>query len=280
MIPLLRSEVFRLVKRPMPWIMLLIVALGVMLLYGALWGVLESAASGGEARELRDGLRVGATTEFGLSLVSTLATIMVVIVASSTIGAEYGWSTIRTLLPRASGRLPLAVAKLITIGLFVSAMVVFGYLVSLGMAALVTSAAGLDTDLGDGFAGHALASVGRTIYVIVPYAALSFMVALWSRSNATGISVGLAVYLLEDLIVALISLAGDAIDWLPDLLLSDNADTILALNNINIGDASIGGASASDVPDAWQSAGTLGIWTVVFLTVALVIFQRRDVTSG
>lgn len=132
MIPLLGSELFRLVKRPMPWVMLLIVALGVMLLYGALWAVLESSATGQDARELRDTLRVGATTEIGLSLVATLATILVVVIASSTIGAEYGWGTIRTLLPRASGRLALATAKLVTIGFFVTVLVVFGCLVSLG----------------------------------------------------------------------------------------------------------------------------------------------------
>lgn len=278
MIPLLRSELFRLVKRPMPWIMLLIVAIGVLLLYGALWAVLESSASGADARELRDVLRIGATTELGLSLVTTLATILVVIIASSTIGAEYGWGTIRTLLPRASGRLALAAAKLVTIALFISVTIAFGYLASLGMSALVTSAAGLETEFGDGFLRHSLASVGRSIYVIVPYAALSFMVALWSRSNAAGISVGLAVYFLEDLVVALIGLAGDAVDWLPDLLISDNADKILALNNVaGVGDA---GPGAADVSDAWRASLTLAIWTVGFLAVALVIFRRRDVTSG
>jgi len=228
--------------------MLLIVALGVMLLYGTPWAVLESSATGQDARELRDTLRVGATTEIGLSLAATLATILVVIIASSTIGAEYGWGTIRTLLPRASGRLALATAKLVTIGLFVTVLVVFDDLVSLGMSALVTSAAGSDVDLGDGFAGHSLASVG------------------------------LAVYLLEDLVVALIGLAGDAVDWPPDLLESDNADTILALNNV--GGVSLGGASATDMPGAWRAAATLGIWTALFLMVALVIFHRRDVTSG
>jgi ABC-2 type transport system permease protein len=276
MLPLLSSEIFRLVKRPMPWIMLLILAIGVALLYGALWAVLETAASANDTRELGNNLRIGATTGLGLGLVSTLATILVVIQASSTIGAEYGWGTIRTLLPRANGRLPLAVAKLITIGLFVIMLVASGYLVSLAMSTLVTSAAGLSDDLGDGFVLHSLASVGRVIYTIVPYAALSFMVALWSRSNAAGISVGLAVYLLEDLVLAIIGLAGESVDWLPELLLSDNVSAILALNNV---EATGFGGNPTGGPDPWQAAGALALWTALFLAIALVVFHRRDVTS-
>ncbi|HEV2106973.1 MAG TPA: ABC transporter permease subunit [Thermomicrobiales bacterium] len=277
MLSLLNSELFRLVKRPMPWIMLLILAIGVALLYGALWAVLETASNANDADGLSGNLRIGATTGLGLGLVSTLATILVIIIASSMIGAEYGWGTIRTLLPRASGRMPLAIAKLVTIGLFVTILVAFGYLVSLAMSALVTSAAGLNDDLGDGFVVHSLASVGRVIYTTVPYAALSFMVALWSRSNAAGISVGLAIYLLEDLVLAIIGLAGDAVDWLPDLLLSDNVSAILALNNVE--EAGFGGVNPAGGPDPWQAAGTLALWTALFLAIALVIFHRRDVTN-
>ncbi len=278
MLSLLSSELFRLVKRPMPWVMLLVVAIGVALLYGALWAVLETAASPGDARDLGDNLRVGATPGLGLGLVSTLATILVVILTSSTIGAEYGWGTIRTLLPRASGRMPLATAKFITIILFLMVLVAFGYLVSLGMSALVTTAAGLNSGLGAGFVWHSLASVGRVAYTIVPYAALSFMVALWSRSSAAGISVGLAIYLLEDLVLAIIGLAGDAVNWLPDLLLSDNVSAILALNNVE--ESGFGGVNPASGPDPWQAAGTLALWTALFLAIALFIFHRRDVTSG
>ena len=278
MVPLFKSELFRLVKRPMPWVMLLIVAIAVALLYGALWAVLETQADGNDVEDLGNSLRVANVPEFGLGVVSTLGTILGVIIASSTIGAEYGWGTIRSLLPRSNSRLALITAKLLTVTLFIILLVAFGFLFSLGASALVTAAADLNDNVGDGYATHALASVGRTIYTILPYAALSFMVALWSRSNAAGISVGLAVYLLEGLVLSLIGLAGDAVDWLPDALLSDNVSAILALNEGQ--DPSFGGGFSQDLPDPWQAAGVLALWTALFLIVALILFRRRDVTSG
>lgn len=278
MISLLKSELFRLVKRPMPWFMLLIVAAGQLLLYGALWAVIETQSGGSDTSDLRDSLRVAQVPEFGLGLAVTLATILAVIVASSTIGAEYGWGTIRSLLPRSTSRFALLAAKLITVAIYIVVLVAFGFLVSLGASALVTAAADLNDNLGDGYLTYAIASVGRAMYTIMPYAALSFMVALWSRSNAAGISVGLAVYLLEDLVLALIGLAGDVVDWLPDLLLSNNVSAILALNEGN--DPTFGGGFNQDLPNPWQAALVLGLWTVLFLGVSQVIFQRRDVTSG
>lgn len=278
MIPLLKSELFRLAKRPMPWIMLLIAAAAQLLLYGALWAVIETQSNGGDNSDLRDSLRIAQVPEFGLGLAVTIATILAVILASSSIGAEFGWGTIRSLLPRSTSRIALITAKLITIALYIVVLVAFGFLISLGASALVTAAADLNDNLGDGYASYAIASVGRAMYTIMPYAALSFMVALWSRSNAAGISVGLAVYLLEDLVLALIGLAGDSVDWLPDVLLSDNVSAILALNEGN--DPTFGGGFNQDLPDPWQAAGVLGLWTVLFLVVALVIFRRRDVTSG
>lgn len=87
---------------------------------------------------------------------------------------------------------------------------------------------------------------------MLPYAALAFLVALWGRSNAAGIGVGLAVYFLEDLI--LFRVAGDVLDWVPRALLSENVDALLAHNDVRGGIA-----LPLDLPSAWQAAGVLGL---------------------
>lgn len=269
---LLRSELFRLARRWMPRVLLLILAAGVVLLYGLLWTVVETQA---EDVELRDSLRIGATTEFGLLLVSQLGTILAVIMAASLIGTEFGWGTIRTLLPRARTRSALLGAKLVALLLFVSLLVVLGYATAVGMSALVTSFADLERNTGTNFLGRSLASVARTIYTMLPYAALAFLVALWARSNAAGIGVGLAVYFLEDLILFFISVAGDALDWVPRALLSENVDALLVHN-----DVSGGIAPPLDLPNAWQAAGVVGFYIAAFLALAFWIFRRRDITSA
>lgn len=266
---LLRSELFRLSRRWLPRVLLLILVAGIVLLYGLFWFTIETQAETSTERGLA---RVGATTEFGLLVVAQLGTILAVIMGSSLIGTEFGWGTIRTLLPRARTRSALLGAKLVALLLFVSLLVVLGYVVALGMSALVTVAADLERSTGANFLGRSLASLVRTVYTMLPYAALAVLVAVWSQSNAAGIGVGLAVYFLENLIVGN---AGDALGWLPNALLSRNVDTILDLN-----DVSRGTAPAPDVSSVWQAAGVLGLYIAAFLALSFWTFRRRDITSG
>jgi ABC-type transport system involved in multi-copper enzyme maturation permease subunit len=253
----------------MPRALLLILATGVVLLYGLYWFTIETQAETSTERGLA---RIGAAPDFGLAFVSQLGTILAVIMGSSLIGTEFGWGTFRTLLARVPTRSALLAAKLVALLLFVGLVVVLGYAVALGTSALVTVFADLDRGTGTNFLGHSLASVARAAYVMLPYATLAFLVALWFRSNAAGIGVGLAVYFLENLIV---EIAGDALGWIPKTLPGPNADAILDLNDVG---ARI--APPPDVPSAWQAAGVLGLYVTAFLALSFWIFRRRDVTSG
>ena len=269
---LLRSELFRLSRRWMPRVLLLIQVAGVLALYSLFWTVIETQEEGAE---LRDEVQIGAVTDFGLTLVSQLGIILVVILASSLIGTEFGWGTIRTLLPRAATRSSFLTAKLLALLLWIGLLVVAGYAAALGMSALVTTFVDLERSTGSNFVGRSIASIARTAFVMLPYAALAFLVSLWSRSSAAGIGVGLAVYFLEDLILFFISAAGEALDWVPNALLSRNVEALLARN-----DVAGGFDPGADLPGAWQAAGVLGLYTAAFLAVAFWIFQRRDITSG
>ena len=102
-LPLLRAEIFKLSHRTMPKILLLILALGVVGLYGLLLLTLQAeGVSDQDLADLRDSLRVEEARDTGLGLVQTVGTVLVVILAVSTISSEYSWGTIRVLLPRAA----------------------------------------------------------------------------------------------------------------------------------------------------------------------------------
>lgn len=269
---LLRSEIFRLSRRWMPWVLLLIM-LGVIALLYSLIGLTVNvqAGAGGEG----DLVRLGSVTEFGLLLVSQIGTILSVILGASLIGAEFGWGTIRTLLPRARSRARLLGAKLIVLLLFVILVVLLGSAAALGMSALVTELANLQRDTPDDFAWLLLTSVARTGYTILPYALLAFLIALLSRSNAAGIGVSLAVYFLEDLLVLVTGAVGDALEWVKYVLIGPNVDALLTLNDV------VGGIEQpSDLPDPWQAAGVLALYMLGFIVLAFWGFRRRDITSG
>src|SRR5262245_57057748 len=108
MLPLLRSELFRFSRRAMPRIMLLILGRIVVGLYLLLWSVTQTRPEGtsaGDLESLRDGLRLHSVREFGLGLTQQIGTILTVIAGATAISNEFGWGTIRTMLPRASSRI-------------------------------------------------------------------------------------------------------------------------------------------------------------------------------
>lgn len=271
MLPLLRSELFRLNRRWMPRVLILTVVAAVVLFYAIVWLVLVSTENAQDAADIRDDLALAAARETGLGLAGFFASIVAVIMAASIVGTEYGWGTIRALLPRARGRVRLLLAKLVALAVFDLVLIAAAFLTALAMTGLVTLAEDLSTDPGGDFLVEALAAMARSTYVLFPYSALAFVVAVVTRSNAAGIAIGLAVLLAESIVLGIVTALTDAVDWLGDALFTQNSAAITALN---------GGAADRDLPDPWVATLVLGLWTVAFAAVAIAVFRRRDVTSG
>jgi ABC-2 type transport system permease protein len=278
---LLRSEIFRLSGRGMPRILLLILVAGIVGLYLLLWVAVqatEQQPNGTTANvdELRNSLRVVAVRDTGLTMVAQVGSVLVVILAASIIATEFGWGTIRTIVPRSPGRGAFLTAKLITVALFLVLVVVLGWLAALLGSAIVTAIGNLDTGMGNQFLGRTLASIGRTAYTIVPYAALSFALALLARSTAAGVGIGLAVLFLEGLITSLISGAGGPLERVPWFLLSANVQAVIAPNAEDI-PGTVTRTTVTDLPNIWQAAAVLAAYTAVFVGVAYWRFRARDI---
>ncbi len=144
-----------------------------------------------------------------------------------------------------------------------------GFLTVLAGSALVTTMRDLDSSLGDNFVGRLLASMVRTGYVILPYAALAFVIALWSRSTAAGIAIPIVVFYAEVLLTPLFT-SIEALEWLPDALIySSNISSLLN---------SDAGVPEEDLPGHWQAAGVLAGYVTAFVSLAYGRFLTRDVT--
>ncbi len=262
MLPLLRSELFKLSHRMMTRVLLLVVV-------GALLGTYLLLGSVGEAEEgdVLEDLRIGEVHDNGMFIVYQLGVILTVTLAASSIATEFSWGTIRTLLPRTAGRSPFLTAKLISLGLFVMVVVLLGFLAALAGSALVTAFRDLNSNLGDNFVGHSLASIVRTAYVIVPYAALAFVIALWSRSTAAGIAIPIIVFYAEVLLTPLFT-STESLEWLPDALIYTNISSVLDSNAV---------VPEEDLPGRWQAAGVLGLYVTGFISLTYGRFLTRDI---
>lgn len=273
MFDMLRSEVFRIVRRRMPWVLIIVLAVVIASIYLITWGAsLSGQFDPAEKADLLDSMAVGSIFETGLGISAMIGTLFVIILASSLAATEYGWGTIRTLLPRGSGRPAFLAAKLVVILAFGMILMLVGLIASLGMSAVITAIEDLDSGVASGFAREAVLSLLRGWFTMLPYAALAFMVALLAKSSAAGISVAAAVLFLEGQILMLVSAAGGFFERLPEAFLSENVQTLLTM----------GGSAPADegLPGTWQAVSVLGAYVALFIAIAFWRFGRRDVTSG
>lgn len=269
MMQLLRSEIFRLRKRPQAWILALIMVLAVGGFYVAL-AIAASVISDPESTE--DSLKLPNIFENGMQIATLIGFILTVVLASGLIGNEYSWNTIRPLLARARSRSALLTAKWLTVFLYSIGLFLVGFIATIGFSAATSAIVGGFESVDGATVGDWIVAFGRILVSQLPYAALAFALALITRSNAVGIAVGIGVGFLEPAIWGLLGLVTDAFDEVRKFGL-EYPSTLLFNMNSNLDDA-------VSVSEAWRAVATLGVWVAIMVSATYYFFNKRDVTSG
>jgi ABC-type transport system involved in multi-copper enzyme maturation permease subunit len=287
MLRLLRSEIYRLRRRWMPWVLLLLIVLaGVgfyVLVYVSVQAQLQAARSGtipaqpGAEQAMNETLRLlrpDRVQSFGVGIVSGIGGILLNVFAASHVGTEFGWGTLRTLLAHGAGRAAFLSAKLLSIALFAVLFMFVGVVAAIVGSYVAATLAAADTSGLD--LGAIASAAARGYYTFLPYMALAALVALWVRSAGAGIAVGLVVAFSEGLIASLlVSLNRDYAN-IVNYGLSRNATAVTRAAAATTSQD----ASALALPDQGQAALVLAIYTVVFVALAFWRLRTRDVTLG
>ncbi len=276
MLHALQSELFRLKRRPQTWIMPILATGFIAAFYVVIYLVYQFGAVS-EREGMRDSLKVSNIFENGMAIFGFFGGILIVIVASSLIGSEFSWNTLRPLVARARTRSSLLAAKWVVVVAYTVAMVILGIIGSMVIAAvgsmLVGNSMSFSADLLDFFAVGTL----RWIMASLPYSVIAFAVALITRSNAAGIAIGIGLSFVEPLLFGLLGLLSDMFNTVADYGIAQNVNNLTSIaldgNSSTFGDP----ISTSQV---WQSAGILAVYVAIFVAVTFVVFNRRDITSG
>lgn len=289
MTELMVAEFYKLRKRMMTWTVAVILCALVVLLYMILWTTSVRVATFGDQHrftglDLRFALYPHWATAYALQVVGGFGAILAMILAAGSIGSEYSWGTVRLVATAASGRVRIIASKLIVVYaltavgvlLAIVTAVVCGYVISIyyGEASF-----GLQ---GATFFRNEAADYGRTMFVLAPYIALAFSVAVVGRSTLAGVGTGLGVAFIEPLIDGLMRSAGSPWQSVPKYLLNTNRQIILFQNNLPDVLPRLGG-DRGDIGSAHGPvvAGLiLAGYTVFFVALALTFFRRRDIGSA
>ncbi|MGN6030250.1 MAG: ABC transporter permease subunit [Thermomicrobiales bacterium] len=262
---LLRSELFRIRKRPQSWLMLVLAAVFVALIYGGMT-VGTFFASTNNADDLRETIAFDKLRTFGLSFNALFGGIMLAIFASGIFGNEYSWNTIRPLLARARSRSSLVTAKLMTVLLYTLVFTIALALLTAGISLVATLVASGNWHFSIDELGLNAAFVLGLFVTNLPYVALAVLVAMWTKSNAAGIGVAIGISFIEPAIWPLLGMALKAFKTMEKGGLSWNTNEVLF--------------NWSNTQQNWISVGVLLLYTVIFVALTYRVFLRRDVTSG
>ncbi len=289
---LIAVEFFKLRKRMMTWVVALLLVALVILLYSIVWSISGRAGSfiddGQRIRydELRRGLFLEAGVPFSLQIVTQFGTLLAIILAAGAAGSEYAWGTVRLMATASSGRLRLISARLIVVAALVAMGTLLAAAVALAYSAVISATnGGVDFSfVTPSFIYDQVMAYARTLFVVAPYVAIAFAAAIIGRSTLAGVGAGIGIAFLEPLVSGLMRLGGDPWRSMPNYLINANREVIILQNKLPKGLPTFG-PSSRDLQDRgvhspYEAAIILSIYIIVFVTVAFIVYRRRDITAG
>lgn len=295
MLNLIRSEWFKLARRPMAWLLLALLLALFVLLRGVEFlavALTDGLLTGGEARveilrpeqiaQFRLQLTFPGIFGAALSHVNGLGGLCAIVLAAGALGSEYSWGTLRTQLARQPSRARYLLAKLAALLL----ALLSGIGLVLALAALLGLLFGALLGVDGGFGpAHLLAlplGALRALYVLLPYVLLTLAGCAIGRSVLAGAAAGFLFLTLDVGLGALSFLAGlgGAVAWLISLVLQPNINTLVVLNSRSFGldpAALTRSLDLATLPSPLQATLVIAAYSALFGWYLWRAFARRDI---
>src|SRR5688572_27342870 len=209
-----------------------------------------------------------------------LLPLLIAVLGSDIVSAENAEGTDKLLLTRPVRRWKILASKLVTLWLFSSLTLLLGGVLAYAVTAPVLPAGGWDAPMFNGFQfsgdtfrvdtvrqlplwQDALIAYGLEWYALLAVASISLMLSVIFKSSAASIGTMLAS-LIGGTILTRVSP-----DW--------TAGKYLFVSALPLADYYTGQAPPYDGMSLMFCVAMLGVWAVGALTVAFVLFTRRDV---
>ena len=285
---LIRAEIYKLSKRSMTYILLLIL-IGLFALI-----LLITQATTPTATTVTNGITttapaVAANVQFLQGVVTSsiamlggiIGVVLAVVLVANGMGSEYGWNTIRPYLLCSESRSKMFASKLIADAIFIVAGMIICVITVILLGVLFTAIRGYSWNLGAStlsFTGSQILDFTRAFYVILPYALLAFLFTVLGRSTAAGIGFGIGASVIELIVTGLLASAHGWLAKIPNYMLSINVSKITSLSGTS-GGVTISGGPNTPIASSLHAFIVVAVYCAVFTALSYTIFLRRDVTG-
>jgi ABC-2 type transport system permease protein len=277
-----RAEWLKLARRPATWILGIILVAGIFSLgYGFLFLAIQlverSPATpqnpnpGSAAQILREGLLPSAVVAQVIPLLSTIGGPIALILGALTIGSEYSWGTLKTILTQRPGRLSLTGGKFLALAPILLAFSFGALVVGLIGSLLYAAIAGASFALPS--AATLIEGLGAGWLILAAWTTLGVALATLFRSAALAIGLGLVYALVLENVISGVAFFVEQAEAVRRLLLGANSS---ALANY-FADPTPGSVAAQGRIPPERATLILLVYIAAFLAVTLFVMNRRDV---
>ena len=155
----------------------------------------------------------------GLAVAQFVGIILILILASSSMGSEYGLGTLRAVLVRGVDRWRFLASKALLLTLVTAAALVI-VLVPLAVSGVVATSLvpdGLElAEPGDW--STVFVMFGKVLYALLPYIALALFLAVLTSSTTFGIAIAIGYIFAEGIVISFLGTRFDRFDWFQNVL--------------------------------------------------------------
>lgn len=229
------------------------------------------------------------TMTFGLT--SVLGLLMLAILTASTIGTDYSWGTLRTVLARGTGRTKYLAAKLMLILLLAAGMLCVLALVTILSSTLASA---LAPEAPPGVISWAethspgwpdmFVLMGRTFVALLAYAALAVFATVVTSSLTAGIAISLGYYFAEGIAAGILINLVKRVDVVADYLIMRNITAWMLGSKeevMNSWSWILGGPFQFGVyPSQLHAILVLSAYLVASLGLSFWLLHRRDIPGA
>jgi ABC-type transport system involved in multi-copper enzyme maturation permease subunit len=208
---------------------------------------------------------------------SGLGPLMIIIFIGAVTAQEYTWRTFHLWLSRGTPRPLLLVAKFTALLVPILVIILTTLISGAVLTAIFSFMINGTLNINQVNLPLLLVGVARTVFTLLPYAGLTFFLAVASRSTVVAVGVSLAYALLfENILMQVMGLLGETMGRLSQFLPAALANRLMLINQTAIGVENI--QPIGSLTPLVALLGTIA-WIAFFLGLSLVIFQRQDLNN-
>ena len=230
------------------------------------------------ADEFRKGFTLPDSITGAIGGFSAVGPLLIMVLAASIMGSEYGWGTLRNVLTRGTGRWQILSAKLLLLLRLCSDMLifiaVFAVISSFIAGVIPPNETGELADPGGWI--DIVVEYLKIIYSLLPFIALSVFLTVLTSSTAVGIAVSIGYYFVETNLSPILNL-NETLSNVTDYLLVASVNTWNAAPLVEV---EVNGVSGEQSPDALQAFLVILVYTAALLAASFWIFLRRDIAGA